>query len=226
MTLMYYLNSYKTWITPAYFPVPCQGTINNVGQPPSGRCHDNLNHTYIILNFVSRFFHVLALLFWVYVCLYCLLIVHAALHVYRCHVIWNLNLGHKAALELASTLAGRRTLNSLIITRRCVLCSLVYNYGPVSRANAHIGSICACSGGQSRFGLALVDGLGQSKEGQPPQTNHTTVLRCRHCDGEVVIHSTNGHLVLITRLLSLSKIRTPLRTFYTMRYIDDAKGWL
>ncbi len=32
------------------------------------------------------------------------------------------------------------------------------------------------------------------------------------------------HLVLITHLLSLSKIRAFLRAFYTMRYIDDAKG--
>ncbi len=38
----------------------------------------------------------------------------------------------------------------------------------------------------------------KSSSGQLPQTNHTT--RYRHCDGEVVIHSTNGHLVLITHL--------------------------
>ncbi len=66
----------------------------------------------------------------------------------------------------------------------------------------------------------------QKQFGQPPQTNHTTVLRCRHCDDDVVVHSTNGHLVLITRLLSLSKIRPLVRAFYTMRFIGDAKGWL
>ncbi len=61
------------------------------------------------------------------------------------------------------------------------------------------------------------------------KTNRTTVLRCRHCDGEMVIHSTNGQLVCITRLLSLSKIQAILRVFYTVRYtcyIDDAKWWL
>ncbi len=56
--------------------------------------------------------------------------------------------------------------------------------------------------------------------------NHTTVSSCRYCDGEVVIHWTNGHLVLNTHLLSLSKFRTLLRAFYTRRYIDDAKVWL
>ncbi len=69
----------------------------------------------------------------------------------------------------------------------------------------------------------------KSSSGQLPQTcqtNHTTISRCHHCYGEVVIHSTNGHLVLITHLLSLSEIRALLRVFYTMRYIDDAKGWL
>ncbi len=60
----------------------------------------------------------------------------------------------------------------------------------------------------------------KSSSGQLPQTNHTTVSRCRPYDGEVVIHSTNGHLVLITHLLSLSKLRTHLRAFYTMNYID------
>ncbi len=66
----------------------------------------------------------------------------------------------------------------------------------------------------------------KSSSGQLPPTNHTTVARCCHCDGEVVIPSTNGNLVLITHLLSLSKIRALLRAFYTIRYIDDAKGWL
>ncbi len=63
----------------------------------------------------------------------------------------------------------------------------------------------------------------KSSAGQQPQTNHTTVSRCRQCDGEVFIHTINGHLVLITHLLSLSKIRAHLRAFYTMRYMDDAK---
>ncbi len=38
-----------------------------------------------------------------------------------------------------------------------------------------------------------------SSSGQLPKTNHAT--RCRHCDGKVVILSTNDHLLLITRLL-------------------------
>ncbi len=37
------------------------------------------------------------------------------------------------------------------------------SYCPISTATTHIGSSCACSGGESRFGLVLVDGLGQSK---------------------------------------------------------------
>ncbi len=66
----------------------------------------------------------------------------------------------------------------------------------------------------------------KSSSGLLPKANHTTVSRCCHYDGEVVIHSTNSHPVLITHLLSLSKIRAVLRAFYTMSYIDDAKGWL
>ena len=64
----------------------------------------------------------------------------------------------------------------------------------------------------------------KSSSGQPPKTNRTTVSPCRHRDGEVGKQTTNSHLVLITHLLSLSKIRELLKEFYTMRYIDDAKG--
>ncbi len=64
----------------------------------------------------------------------------------------------------------------------------------------------------------------KSSSGQLPQTNHTTVSRCRHCGDEVVIHSTNSHLVLLTHLLSLSKIRAVLRAFYTMHYKTMLKG--
>ncbi len=60
-----------------------------------------------------------------------------------------------------------------------------------------------------------------SRSGQLPQANPTKVSAV---DSEVVIHSTNGHLVLITHLLSLIIIQALLRAFYTMRYIDDAKG--
>ncbi len=78
------------------------------------------------------------------------------------------------------------------------------------------------------FCLVLVTALGQSKAGQLCTTTHNTVSFCRHCDGEVVMHvlSTNGHLIFITRLLSMGKIQAFLRTFYTKRYIVDAKGWL
>ncbi len=38
-----------------------------------------------------------------------------------------------------------------------------YSHCPISTATTHIGSSCACSGGQNRFGLVLVHGLGQSK---------------------------------------------------------------
>ncbi len=91
---------------------------------------------------------------------------------------------------------------------------------PMSTATTHIGSSCACSGGQSRSWSRFCKWFGQSKAVPVsyPKTNHTTVSRCRHCDGEVVYHSTNGHLILITHLLSLSKIRALLREFYTMRY--------
>ena len=34
---------------------------------------------------------------------------------------------------------------------------------PINTATTHIGSSCACSGGQSHFGLVLVTALGQSK---------------------------------------------------------------
>ena len=34
---------------------------------------------------------------------------------------------------------------------------------PISTATTHIGSSCACNGGQSHFCLVLVNGLGQSK---------------------------------------------------------------
>ncbi len=92
---------------------------------------------------------------------------------------------------------------------------------PISTANTHIGGRCACSGGQKSFSSRFGKGFRpiRSSFGQPPKPNHTTLSPCRHCDGEVFIHSTNGptHLVLITRLLSLSKIRGLLRAFYTMR---------
>ncbi len=80
-----------------------------------------------------------------------------------------------------------------------------------------IGSSHACSGGQSHFGFVFVDGLCQSKAVlvSHPKTNHTTVSHYRHCDGEMVQY-TNGHLDLITRLLSLSKVKALLRACYTM----------
>ncbi len=81
---------------------------------------------------------------------------------------------------------------------------------PISAATTHIGSSRTCSGSQSRFGLVLVDGLDQSKAvpvRHPKAIIQLAVSCCCHCDGEVVIDSTNGHLVLITHLLSLSKIR-------------------
>ena len=85
-------------------------------------------------------------------------------------------------------------------------CTHVNSLSYINTATTHIGSSCACSDGQSRswsqFGKCI--GHSKSSSGQPPQTNHTIVSRYRHCDGEVVIHSTNGHLLLITRLLSLS----------------------
>ncbi len=92
--------------------------------------------------------------------------------------------------------------------------------GPIGTATTHTGSSCASSGGLSRFGLVLVTGLSQWKtvSGSPLRTNHSTVSRCRYCDGEVVRHLTNGHLVLITRLLSMSKNQALLKTFYTIRY--------
>ncbi len=46
----------------------------------------------------------------------------------------------------------------IFILRRC---SGVYC--PISTATTHVGSSCACSGGQSHFGLVLVTSLGQSK---------------------------------------------------------------
>ncbi len=75
-----------------------------------------------------------------------------------------------------------------------------------STAATHIGSSCACSGRQSPFSLVLVTALHQSKAAvvSHPQTNHTIVSRC---GGDVAVRPTNGHLVLITRLLSLSKIK-------------------
>ncbi len=94
-------------------------------------------------------------------------------------------------------------------------------HGPISTATTPI----ACSCGQSRVGLVLVHGLGQSKAlpaSHPNQSCHCVALSS--LDGEVVIHY--GHLILTTRLLSLGNILTLLRAFYTMRYIDDAKGWL
>ncbi len=63
----------------------------------------------------------------------------------------------------------------------------------------------------------------KSSSGQPPRTNHTTVSRCRHCDGEVV---TLNRLVFISHLLPMSKIGAFLRAVYTVRDIDDDKLWL
>ncbi len=92
---------------------------------------------------------------------------------------------------------------------------------PMSTATTHIGSSCACSGGQSRFWSRFGKWFGQSKAVpiSHPQPIIPLFRACRHCDSEVVIHSTNGHIVLSTHLLSLSKIWTLLREFYTMRFI-------
>ncbi len=79
----------------------------------------------------------------------------------------------------------------------------------------------------TKVALVSATRLGQSKPvpvSHRKKNNHTTVSRRRHCDSEVVIRSTNGHLLLITRLLSLSKIRALLRGFYTMRYNMMLKG--
>ncbi len=101
----------------------------------------------------------------------------------------------------------------------------IYTHCPINTATTHIGSHCACSRGQCHFVSFWVTGLGQSKAAPDnhPEPNHNTKLRCRHSDGEVVIHSTNGHLVFITRLFLMSKIQAFLKAFYTVRYIDDAK---
>ena len=53
----------------------------------------------------------------------------------------------------------------------------------------------------------------KSTPGQLTGTNHTIVSRGRHCDGDVVIRPTDGHLVFIARLLSMSKIQVFLRAF-------------
>ncbi len=47
------------------------------------------------------------------------------------------------------------------------------------------------------------------------------------CYGEVVIRSTSGHQVFLTRLLLVSQMQVINgRVFYTVRYFDDAKQWL
>ena len=75
------------------------------------------------------------------------------------------------------------------------------------------------------FGPHFGKCFNQSKAGQPPQPI-IPLFRAVVTDGEVVIHLINGHLVLTTRLLSLGCIWALLTAFYTMGYIDNAKGWL
>ena len=48
----------------------------------------------------------------------------------------------------------------------------------------------------------------------------------RATDGAVVKISANGHLVFITRLLSISKIQTLLSAFTEYDIAGDAKRWL
>ncbi len=99
------------------------------------------------------------------------------------------------------------------------------DHRPIRTATTHIGSSCACSGSQSLFGLVLEDGLGQSKA--VPDSHPKPIKPLFLAVATVMTKwSTSGHLILITRLLSLSKIRSLFRAFYTMRYIDDAKGCL
>ena len=60
----------------------------------------------------------------------------------------------------------------------------------ISTATTYIGSSCVCSTVLSNLSRPI-------SCGQPVGANHTTVQRCRHFGGEVVIYSTNGHLVFI-----------------------------
>ncbi len=42
----------------------------------------------------------------------------------------------------------------------------------------------------------------------------------------MVKYSINDILVFITRMLSMSKLRSLLRAFYTVSHTDDGKEWL
>ncbi len=71
---------------------------------------------------------------------------------------------------------------------------------PINTATTHIGSsYMHAVASKVVFGLVLVPGLAQSKAVPVShlKRNHTPFWDslCRHCDGEVVIHSTNGYPV-------------------------------
>ncbi len=104
---------------------------------------------------------------------------------------------------------------------------------PMSTATNHIGSNVACSGGQRRFGLVLVDGLGQSKA-VPVSYPKPIIPLLDYCFALSSARRRSGYafnqwpscLNYCTHLLSIAKIQALLRAFYTMRCIDYAKGWL
>ena len=62
----------------------------------------------------------------------------------------------------------------------CRLSQLLYEISfPMSTATTHIGSSCACSGGQSRFGLGLVNDSTNQKQfrsATPKQSYHCFAL--------------------------------------------------
>ncbi len=56
-------------------------------------------------------------------------------------------------------------------------------------------------------------------EAEPLRPSFSTVVT----DGEMVIYSTNDLLIIISRLVSISKLQGRFRAFYTVRYVDYAK---
>ncbi len=112
-----------------------------------------------------------------------------------------------------------------------ILTSIITKFGvghcPMRTATTHIGHSCACSGGQSLFGLILVNISANQKQfrsATPSQSYQCFALSSLWWrSGYAFNQSPSSHNYSPALL---SKIQALVRAFYIMRYIEDAKGWL
>ncbi len=102
--------------------------------------------------------------------------------------------GKETESEIAGYQGSRHKVRGRLLERcNCLseeVCLAVFtdfNHCPIGTATTHIGSSCACM--VVKVVLSNWSRPIKSSSVQPSGTNHSTVSRCGHCDGEVVMHS-------------------------------------